>query len=148
LTAVRHNRDLQLTVTFEYSSPTGRSGGIARRLITRFTAIGLDLLTIGIDQIGVGISTDSARGPETTGNNRYDSDKQPRWRGSPARRWGGPLLIRSFGKPQLNGPTLALEQLPGHHHALDLVGALVDLGVVGSNFRRSGRVFVIGCLTS
>jgi predicted neuraminidase len=24
-----------------------------------------------------------------------------------------------------------LEELPGHDHALDLVGALVDLGVVG-----------------
>jgi hypothetical protein len=39
-------------------------------------------------------------------------------------------LIRSSGKPQLSGPKLALEQLPGHDHALDLVGALVDLGVL------------------
>jgi hypothetical protein len=28
---------------------------------------------------------------------------------------------------------LLLQQLPGHHHALDLVGALVDLGDRGSS---------------
>jgi hypothetical protein len=31
-------------------------------------------------------------------------------------------------KPQVNTPVSPLEQLPGHHHALDLVGALIDLG--------------------
>jgi len=31
-------------------------------------------------------------------------------------------------KPQVGGPISPLEQLPRQHHALDLVGALVDLG--------------------
>ncbi len=30
--------------------------------------------------------------------------------------------------PQVNGHKSALEELPRHDHALDLVGALVDLG--------------------
>src|SRR5713101_206284 len=33
-----------------------------------------------------------------------------------------------FEKPQVSGPISALEELAGHHHALNLVGALVDLG--------------------
>jgi hypothetical protein len=33
-----------------------------------------------------------------------------------------------FEKPQFSGLILALEELAGHDHALDLAGALVDLG--------------------
>ncbi len=33
-----------------------------------------------------------------------------------------------FEKPQVSAPKSALQELAGHHHALDLVGALVDLG--------------------
>jgi hypothetical protein len=33
-----------------------------------------------------------------------------------------------FEKLQVRAPKSAPEQLPSHHHALDLVGALVDLG--------------------
>jgi hypothetical protein len=43
-----------------------------------------------------------------------------------------------FAKPQVSGLYSALEQLPRHDHALDLVGALVDLGDrgPGGSFRR------------
>src|SRR5260370_23450331 len=34
-------------------------------------------------------------------------------------------------KPQVSAPESPLKQLPGDHHALDLVGALVDLGDLG-----------------
>jgi hypothetical protein len=37
----------------------------------------------------------------------------------------------SFEKSQLSAPIELLEQLAGHDHALDLVGALVDLGDLG-----------------
>jgi hypothetical protein len=36
-----------------------------------------------------------------------------------------------FAKPQASGLDSAFEDLADHHHALDLVGALVDLSVVG-----------------
>jgi hypothetical protein len=41
-------------------------------------------------------------------------------------------------KPQVSRAELPLQQLTGHHHALDLVGALVDLGDrgPGGSFRR------------
>jgi hypothetical protein len=38
-----------------------------------------------------------------------------------------------FAKPQVSGPLSALEELPRHHHPLDLVGALVDLGDLGTS---------------
>jgi hypothetical protein len=41
-----------------------------------------------------------------------------------------------------------LQELAGHDHALDLVGALVDLGVIGPSRLSSGLLFVIVCLTS
>jgi hypothetical protein len=34
----------------------------------------------------------------------------------------------TFEKPQFSGPMSALQKLAGHDHALDLVGARVDLG--------------------
>ena len=47
--------------------------------------------------------------------------------------------------PEPNG---LLQELAGHDNALDLVGAFVDLGVVGPSRLSSGLMFVIACLTS
>jgi hypothetical protein len=44
----------------------------------------------------------------------------------------GSLPANETRQPPSPGRLPALEQLPGHHHALDLVGALVDLGDRGS----------------
>jgi hypothetical protein len=51
----------------------------------------------------------------------------------------GPCRTNPAGKPHVSGPTSALQELPGHDHALDLAGALVDLGDRGpaDSFRRS-----------
>jgi len=38
------------------------------------------------------------------------------------------LMRGILEKPQVSDPSPALEQLAGHDQALDLVGALVDLG--------------------
>jgi hypothetical protein len=48
--------------------------------------------------------------------------------GRPTRHRSARFLALQDGEPQVNGPASAFEQLAGHHHALDLVGALVDLG--------------------
>jgi hypothetical protein len=55
---------------------------------------------------------------------------------------------RKYKKRQVRDEESALKQLAGHDHALDLVGALVDLGVVGPSRLSSGLTFVIVCLTS
>jgi hypothetical protein len=61
----------------DYTHPSN----IESRLSSPMKATGLDQFKIGLDHGGPGISTNSARGPETTGNNRDDSDKN-RMRGS------------------------------------------------------------------
>jgi hypothetical protein len=38
------------------------------------------------------------------------------------------LMRYWFEKMQASAPELVLQELPGHHHALDLAGALADLG--------------------
>jgi hypothetical protein len=45
---------------------------------------------------------------------------------------------RKYKKPQVRDEESALKQLPSHDHALDLVGALIDLGDrgPGGSFRR------------
>jgi hypothetical protein len=53
---------------------------------------------IGLDHRGPGISTDSARGPETTGNNRDDSGKPDTRRGYPTPPQGGLPPTQRLGK--------------------------------------------------
>ena len=50
-------------------------------------------------------------------------------------------------KSQVSGPMPLLEQLAGHDYALDLVGALVDLGVVRRAWSRPARMLTIMWLT-
>ncbi len=69
---------------------SGRSGPAA--------PYGLDQFLIGIDHMGPGISTDSARGPETTGNNRDDPGKRHTRVGRPTPPWNGPPSAKSLGK--------------------------------------------------
>jgi hypothetical protein len=73
-----------------------------------------------------GISTDSARGPETTGNNRADPDKRHReWTAS---------LTSETARPQVNGryirssglPYVQSSHGPPDNHPLDFAGALED----------------------
>jgi len=74
--------------------------------------------------------------PEITSMNRA-KQTQPRARTSTPRR--AVCYRHVLSKPQFNGLILPLQELPGHHHALDLVGALVDLGDRGrtGSFPRS-----------
>jgi hypothetical protein len=60
------------------------------RVIRPMKAIGLDLFLIGLDHRAPGISTDSARAPEMTGNNRHDPGKPDTRRGRLAAEWNGP----------------------------------------------------------
>ena len=48
---------------------------------------------IGLDLYRPGISTDSARGPETTGNNRHHSDNTDTRTGRLTPEWGGPPSV-------------------------------------------------------
>jgi len=53
-------------------------------------------MSIGLDHYLAGISTDSARGPETTGNNRHHSDNADTKTGHATPEWGGsPSVLRS-----------------------------------------------------
>ena len=78
-----------------------------------------------------GVSTDSARGRETTGKNRHQPDNQDMRTGRPTRRRTARFPARRTREPQVSGRISPLQQLPRHHHPLDLVGALVDLGDLG-----------------
>jgi hypothetical protein len=53
---------------------------------------------IGLDQCRIGISTNSARGPETTGNNWYQSDNADTRAGHPTLEPGSPPSVPSAGK--------------------------------------------------
>ena len=48
-------------------------------------------------------------------------------------------LVEPLDGPQVSGPKSPLQELAGHHHALDLVGALVDLGDRGPGAVSAGR---------
>jgi hypothetical protein len=78
----------------DYARPSninsGRSGPTG--------AAGLDLFPIGLDHMAPGISTDSARGSETTGNNRHASGKPDTRRGRPNPPRDGPPSMYSLGK--------------------------------------------------
>ena len=50
---------------------------------------------------------------------------------------------RKYKKPQVRDEESALKQLAGHDHALDLVGVLVDLGVVGRAWSPAARMLTI-----
>jgi hypothetical protein len=81
--------------------------------------------------IPAGVSTNSARGSERSGTNRNNghSAKTPEPSG-PAGN-AGPDGHRAASLPPLtcaNVNKTLLKELAGHDHALDLVGALVDLG--------------------
>ena len=66
--------------------------------------------------------------PETTGINRsYRTQERGARHGRLAARCGQDR----YKKPQVSGLTIALQELPGHDEALDLVGALVDRGDLG-----------------
>ena len=84
-------------------------------------------IPIGIDHKAPGISTDSARGPEMTGNHRDDPDKRHTRRDRTTRPWNGPpsrvndRYIRRSGLPNIKPCHGAPDQ-----HPLDLRGALED----------------------
>jgi hypothetical protein len=83
--------------------------------------IGLDLFRDWYRPYSPGISTDSARGPETTGNNRHDSGKPDTRRARPTHQWNGP-------PPQVNDRYIRRSELPNvqprdrppDQHPLDL----------------------------
>src|ERR1039457_3354288 len=82
-------------------------------------------LMIGLDHVASGISTDSARGPETTGNNWDDSDKHHTRRGRPTHQWNGPppqvndRYIRRSGLPYVQS-----SHSPPDDHPLNFARAL------------------------
>ena len=61
---------------------------------------------IGLDLLGAGISTDSARGPETTGNNRHVSDNADTETGYPTPESADPPSVHRIREPagQATGP--------------------------------------------
>jgi hypothetical protein len=61
---------------------------------------------IGLDLLGAGISTNSARGPETTGNNRHVSDNADTETGYPTPESADPPSVHRIRKPagQATGP--------------------------------------------
>ena len=79
------------------------------------------------NHVAKGISTDSARGPETTGTNRNNPDKRHTRRGRPAPPWNGPpsrvndRYIRRSALPNIQPGDGAADE-----HALDFAGALED----------------------
>jgi hypothetical protein len=97
-------------------------------------------LVFGLDHVGPGISTDSARGPETTGNNWDDSDKHHTRRGRATHQWNGPppqVNDRYIRRPGLTN--VQSSHRPPDQHPLYLARALEDgedRGLAGS-FRRS-----------
>ena len=78
----------------------------------------------------LGVSTDSARGPETTGITGINRITRTRERAARLVGLAARFMRDGFENPQVNGLISALEELSRHHHPLDLVGALVDLGVL------------------
>ena len=78
----------------DYARPSNINSAHSR---TR-EAIGLYQFLIGIDHSPPGISTDSARGPETTGNNRHDSGKPGTGKGGPAAPQHDQPLPQHLGK--------------------------------------------------
>src|ERR1019366_9723279 len=59
---------------------------------------------IGLDLYRAGISTNSARGPETTGNNRHQSGKPDTRTGGPTRESGGPIHARQIRESAVQWP--------------------------------------------
>src|ERR1700676_4229143 len=92
---------------------------------------------LGHSDQGIGMPSDArgqhrfSTGPETTGNYRYQSGKSDARIGRPTRRLTASFTRDGFENTQFRDPMSPLEQLAGHDHALDLVGALVDLGDLG-----------------
>jgi hypothetical protein len=64
------------------------------------------------------------------------------------RQSGGPFYLGKREKLQVSAETYLLKQSPRHHHALDLVRPLVDLGVVRLSIALPGHLFVITGLTA
>jgi len=81
---------------------------------------------IGLDHGGPGISTDSARGPEATGNNRHVSYNTDTRTGRPTPEPGGPPSVQRTRKSQVRLPDVQPGDRAADHHALDLAGALED----------------------
>ncbi len=84
------------------------------------------------------VSTDSARGRETMGNNRHQPDNPDTRTGRPTRWPDGLYISNTPENQQVSTEIYLLQQLPRHHHPLDLIRALVDLGDSGpwGSFRR------------
>ena len=81
---------------------------------------------IGLDHGGPGISTDSARGPEATGNNRHVSYNTDTRTGRPTPEPGGPPSVQRTRKSQVRLPDVQPGDRAADNHALDLAGALED----------------------
>jgi hypothetical protein len=94
-------------------------------------------------RLGTG-SRDRHRVRETTGNNRYQSGKPGHENGPPNSASDGPFPDQNNQRIRRSTPPQStLKQLPRHHHSLDLVGALVDLGDLrghgkGHRYSRTG----------
>jgi hypothetical protein len=82
-----------------YARPSNKSGRFGPTAPN-----GLDQFRIGLDHNPPGISTESARGPETTGNNRHVSDKRgtrPDW-STPQQIGPSPRYIIGISAGQTN----------------------------------------------
>jgi hypothetical protein len=93
---------------------------------------GADSRSAGTRAIGMPsaarVSTDSARGRETTGTNRHEPGNPGMRTGRPTRESGLPFKARRLRETAGQRPNITLKQLPRHHHPLHLIRPLVDLG--------------------
>jgi hypothetical protein len=104
-------------------------------------ATGLNQFLIGLDHGPSGISTDSARGSETTGNNRDDPGKRHTRRGRPTPPWNGPALRVNDGYIRRSWLTnVQSSHGPPDDHPLDFARALKngeDFGGHGKSHRHT-----------
>src|SRR5487761_1572671 len=103
---------------------------------------------IGIDHRGSAISTDSARGPKTAGNNEHVPDKRDS--GPPGPLHSKPARCPGTRQvyPQVRLANVQSGDRPADEHALDFAGALKnreDLGVHGKSHRhtRAGLMLTV-----
>src|SRR5579863_4740533 len=111
----------------DYARPSNINSARSRT----YEATGLNQFLIGLDHSPSGISTDSARGPETAGNDQDDSDKRNTRRGAPLCRGTARTPRDTPVKPQVRLSNVQSSHGPPDDHPLDFRRALEngeDLG--------------------
>src|SRR5579863_613219 len=104
----------------DYARPSNINSARSRT----YEATGLNQFLIGLDHSPSGISTDSARGPETTGNNQDDPDKRNTRRGAPLCRGTARTPRDTPVKPQARLSNVQSSHGPPDDHPLNFARSL------------------------